>query len=123
MQCKKLKVGIAMVVLLGSFVGNDISVYPVQAYQESDSTVSFLLNHRLYGEWYDQNGNLGLTIEDGYINGCQVITGFDFVGGGSGEGTIRILESNGYRDIHMQWYGNGKHQTLVIDNTMTLNRR
>ena len=33
MQCKKVKVGIAMVVLLGSFVGNDISVYPVQAYQ------------------------------------------------------------------------------------------
>jgi hypothetical protein len=123
MQCKKLKVGVTMLVLLGSFIGSDVSVYPVQAYQESDSSVSFLLNNWLYGDWYDQNGNLVLTIGNGYINGCQVITGFDFIGGIPGEGTIRILESTGYRDIHMQWSGNGKHRTLVIDNNMTLNRR
>lgn len=47
------------------------------------------------GEWYDQNGNRVLSISENTINGCNVLAGFDFAGGGiNSSGYFRILEKS-----------------------------
>jgi hypothetical protein len=54
----------------------------------------YRLNH-IKGNWYDSEGNLVLTIGNGYINGCKVICGLAC---GDAYG-YRIQESDGYRDM------------------------
>ncbi len=75
---------------------------------------------RLSGNWYDSHGELILSVKGNYINGCEVISGYDFVGGGV-NGYFRIKEASGYRDLKIYQIGTfGKY--LELDDRIGLRR-
>ncbi len=57
----------------------------------------------MQGDWYDESGMMVLSINDTYINGCEIIAGYDFVGGNPGAGVFRIREGAGTRDLRIGW--------------------
>ena len=95
---------------------SSIAVY---AYQNSlDSTIR--ASNKIVGDWYDTSGNKVLTISNGYINGCPIVDGTDFVGGYPGAGVFIIQEAQGRKAIHLQWMGYGEHKTLIINKKVQL---
>ena len=72
-------------------------------------------SQKVTGDWYDANGNKVLSISNGYINGCRIVDGADFVGGYPGAGVFIIQEAQGRKAIHLQWLGNGDHKTLIMN--------
>ena len=72
-------------------------------------------SQKVTGDWYDANGNKVLSISNGYINGCRIVDGADFVGGYPGAGVFIIQEAQGRKAIHLQWLGNGEHKTLIMN--------
>ena len=59
---------------------------------------------KMDGDWYNGNGDLVLSIHDGYINSCQVLGGYDFAGGSSrAYGKFLIAESDGTRYLFLNW--------------------
>lgn len=95
---------------------SSIAVY---AYQNSlDSTIR--ASNKIVGDWYDTSGNKVLTISNGYINGCPIVDGADFVGGYPGAGVFIIQEAQGRKAIHLQWMGYGEHKTLIINKKVQL---
>ena len=73
----------------------------------------------LKGDWYDIHGNKFISITDGYINGCKVIGGFDFVGGRGQYGVYRIMENVGPKDIKIQ---SVTYKMIQVDDNMVLTR-
>ncbi len=58
---------------------------------------------RMEGQWYDGNVRV-VSIYGKYINGCEVLTAYDFAGEtNSASGYFRIKEATGVRDIKIQW--------------------
>ena len=45
-------------------------------------------SQKVAGDWYDASGNKVLSISNGYINGCRIVDGADFVGGYPGAGFL-----------------------------------
>ena len=72
-------------------------------------------SQKVAGDWYDASGNKVLSISNGYINGCRIVDGADFVGGYPGAGVFIIQEAQGRKAIHLQWLGNGEHKTLIMN--------
>lgn len=72
-------------------------------------------SQKVAGDWYDASGNKVLSISNGYINGCRIVDGADFVGGYPGAGVFIIQEAQGRKAIHLQWLGNGDHKTLIMN--------
>ena len=75
------------------------------------------------GDWYDSDGSLVVSIHDGYLNGCQILSTSNFVGGNPGGCAMRIVESSGYRDLHIMFYTydrTGTHNYLVLENKTAL---
>lgn len=95
------------------------SVSTVDAYQTSLNTV-ISISQKAAGDWFDVNGNKVLTISNGYINGCPIVGGTDFVGGYPGAGVFIIQEAQGRKAIHLQWMGDGEHKTLIINKKVQL---
>lgn len=95
------------------------SVSTVDAYQISLDSVIHASN-KIVGDWYDASGNKVLTISNGYINGCPIVDGADFVGGYPGAGVFIIQEAQGRKAIHLQWMGDGEHKTLIINKKVQL---
>lgn len=96
------------------------SVSTVDAYQMSlDSVIH--ASQKIVGDWYDTNGNKVLTISHGYINGCPIVDGADFVGGYPGAGVFIIQEAQGRKAIHLEWMGVGNHKSLIMNKTTQLN--
>ena len=86
----------------------------IEAQQMSvDSVVR--ASQKVSGEWYDARGNKVLTISNGYINGCLIVGGADFVGGYPGAGVFIIQEAQGRKAIHLEWLGNSEHRTLIMN--------
>ena len=71
----------------------------------------------LKGDWYDSHGNKILSITEGYVNGCKVIGGFDFVGGRGQCGIYRIMENAGPRDIKIERM---TLKMILVDNRVML---
>lgn len=71
----------------------------------------------LKGDWYDSHGNKILSITDGYVNGCKVIGGFDFIGGRGQCGIYRIMENAGPRDIKIERM---TLKMILVDNRVML---
>lgn len=67
--------------------------------------------------------NKVLTISNGYINGCLIVGGADFVGGYPGAGVFIIQEAQGRKAIHLEWLGNGEHRTLIMNKKDQLTNR
>lgn len=94
----------------------------IEAQQMSvDSVVQ--ASQKVSGEWYDARGNKVLTISNGYINGCLIVGGADFVGGYPGAGVFIIQEAQGRKAIHLEWLGNGEHRTLIMNKKDQLTNR
>ena len=94
----------------------------IEAQQMSvDSVVR--ASQKVSGEWYDARGNKVLTISNGYINGCPIVGGADFVGGYPGAGVFIIQEAQGRKAIHLEWLGNGEHRTLIMNKKDQLTNR
>ena len=72
-------------------------------------------SQKVAGDWYDASGNKVLSISNGYINGCRIVDGTDFVGGYPGAGVFIIQEAQGRKAIHLEWLGNGEHRTLIMN--------
>lgn len=119
---RKVKVWLAAVILAMAFVGGTIQTSTVQAETMAYQYVSNAVN-KMAGDWYDSDGNLVLSIADGYINGCQVVAGYDFAGGNSNAiGVFRILEDAGYRNIKIQWSIHNSQQDHLVFNGIRLHR-
>lgn len=94
----------------------------IEAQQMSvDSVVR--ASQKVSGEWYDARGNKVLTISNGYINGCLIVGGADFVGGYPGAGVFIIQEAQGRKAIYLEWLGNGEHRTLIMNKKDQLTNR
>lgn len=77
--------------------------HTVQAMQMEQRYVVKVLDI-MEGDWFDVSGNRVLQIHDGFINGCQVLAGYDFAGSSSfGAGRFDILESTGRRKLYLEW--------------------
>ena len=72
-------------------------------------------SQKVAGDWYDASGNKVLSISNGYINGCRIVDGADFVGGYPGAGVFIIQEAQGRKAIHLEWLGNSEHRTLIMN--------
>ena len=82
-----------------------IPCYTVEAVQNQlpQASLTKLLNI-ISGDWYSDNGIKVLSINNGYLNGCRVVAGFDLAGSsGMGGAVLRIMESNGLRDLRIGW--------------------
>ena len=89
---------LAAVLLVGLF-----ALQPAHAARMEQQYVTKVLN-LMEGDWYDADGNRVLQIHDGFINGCQVLAGYDFAGSSSfGAGRFDILESTGRRKLYLEW--------------------
>ena len=80
-------------------------------------------SQKVAGDWYDVSGNKVLSISNGYINGCRIVDGTDFVGGYPGAGVFIIQEAQGRKAIHLEWLGNGEHKTLIMNKKDQLTNR
>ena len=80
-------------------------------------------SQKVAGDWYDASGNKVLSISNGYINGCRIVDGADFVGGYTGAGVFIIQEAQGRKAIHLEWLGNGEHRTLIMNKKSQLTNR
>ena len=98
------------------------SALHVDAYQTSLDII-IRTSQKVAGDWYDANGNKVLSISNGYINGCRIVDGTDFVGGYPGAGVFIIQEAQGRKAIHLQWLGNGEHKTLIMNKKDQLTSR
>ena len=94
----------------------------IEAQQMSVDSV-IRTSQKVSGEWYDAHGNKVLTISNGYINGCPIVGGADFVGGYPGAGVFIIQEAQGRKAIHLEGLGNGEHRTLIMNKKDQLTNR
>lgn len=71
----------------------------------------------LQGDWYDDKGNKLITVNNRYINGCEVKSAYDFAGGGGqGAGTFRFAENGQEWDVRLSW-----HITHSAGDSLTVN--
>lgn len=119
---KLKKILILLAVSLLTTAGAYTYTAPVEAATMSYDIVIDALQ-RMSGNWYDSNGNLILSIQDKYINSCEVVSGADFAGGRSdASGYFTIAESNGYRTLKLDWHTHNPNNTYIIFNGQTLYR-
>ena len=73
------------------------------------------------GTWYDCDGNSVLRVENGYINGAEIIS-VGFIGDTVAFYKFRLKDGDSYRDIELQTFGSydGDHVMLVMNDTKVL---
>ena len=70
------------------------------AMAEYDPTPRIL--SKLQGQWYDQEGNVVLDFQGNTVNGCAIVGVYHLAGGDTDfSGIIRIVEAEGYREMHV----------------------
>lgn len=101
---KKVKIFLSILFLVFSFVGASFyTASPVYA-KRMDDTHTYNALARMEGDWHNSKGTVVLSIHDGYINGCEVLGGYDFAGGYSkATGKFLIAEANGSRYLIIDW--------------------
>ena len=80
-------------------------------------------SQKVAGDWYDASGNKVLTISNGYINGCRIVDGADFVGGYPGAGVLLFKRLKVEKAIHLEWLGMVRHRTLIMNKKNQLTNR
>ena len=117
-----MKRSVKLMVAMALGISCLFSSLTIEAQQMSvDSVVR--ASQKVAGDWYDASGNKVLTISNGYINGCRIVDGADFVGGYPGAGVFIIQEAQGRKAIHLEWLGNGEHRTLIMNKKSQLTNR
>lgn len=78
----------------------------------------------MQGDWYDDSGVKVITINDKYINDCEVLSAYDFAGGSRfAVGVFRIQESTGVRDIRIEWnISRTSADHITINDNQTLHK-
>lgn len=76
------------------------------------------------GDWYDDSGIKVITVNDKYINSCEVLSAYDFAGSSSyGAGIFHIQERTGIREMRIEWHVNGSPADYItIDDAQMLHR-
>ena len=78
------------------------------------------------GDWYDGTENKVLTVKNGYINGCRILSGFNSRQAGIEAGqSFRINEKTGVREIDFEWFvgKSGYSNYMVLDGKKLLHRK
>lgn len=92
--------------------------------QNDDTTQLPQTMHTLKGDWYNADNKLVLSINDNYINACQVAKLINLVGGSTnGGGIFRIAENNGSRDLHIGWHVRGNEHDSLYYGGQTLHKK
>lgn len=76
------------------------------------------------GHWYNDDGQMVLSVEGNYINGCEVVSAYDFAGASNfATGIFYIRESKGTRQVKIGWniYGNSSDY-ITFDEQQMLHR-
>ena len=101
---KKAKIFLSILFLVFSFVGPSFYTAPQVYAKRMDDRFTYQALQRMEGDWYNSKGAVVLSIHDGYINGCEVLGGYDFAGGASkATGKFLIAEANGSRYLIIDW--------------------
>lgn len=87
---------------------------------DNQSDLSQKILSRINGDWYNDKDELVLSIQENYINGCEVFKAISPSGGLSiGKCIFRIIENNGYRDITLFWrVFNDQHDYILYNNSL-----
>lgn len=102
MTFKKFFSSVALTVCLA--IGISLYMAPQVYASRMDDRFTYSTLDKMAGDWYNSNGDLVLSISDGYINGCQVLGGYDFAGGTNiARGKFLITEADGNRYLFMIW--------------------
>lgn len=114
MNLKKFKLGC---LALSFFVAMFLITANSNTVQASDVGSTYALNH-IQGNWYDNNGNLVISVKGIYLNDCQIVNIHDFVGGDPGSAYFTVHERQGNRDIYILWDSSnegGNYHTPYIE--------
>lgn len=101
---------------------SSIFINTAQAKNMAFPYVKNVLN-KISGNWYDNNGNLVISVKGEYVNDCLVVGGNDFVGGNPGSGYFWLNESQGIRKMYIFWDTVGNPPYIEIDNSGILLHR
>ena len=74
------------------------------------------------GDWYSTKGNLALSVQNGFINGCSIVDASDLTMGYPRTGTFVITEADQSRSMKLEVFGNDMQQYLLVDGAMALRR-
>ena len=92
--------------------------------QNDDTSQLPQVMNSLRGDWYNTGNKLVLSINDNYINDCQVVKLMNLVGGGSDAGgTFIIAENNGSRDLQLGWHVLGNEHDSLYYGGQTLHKK
>lgn len=91
-RCRKRLIWLLTICMMLCFSSVAMAAYH---YDPEEAVLS-----RVQGEWYDSNGNVVLNFQGNTVNGCAIVGVYNVAGGRSDfHCIIRIVESNGYRDL------------------------
>ena len=78
----------------------------------------------LQGDWYNDDGELVISIKGNYINGCQVLSASQFAGANRfAAATFNVRESAGIRGIKIMFQiFDEKSDYIVVDDSVTLHK-
>lgn len=98
------------------FTGLMLLGFSSMAMASYDPTAKVL--SKLQGQWYDKEGNVVLDFQDNTVNSCPVIGVYRVAGGGGDFSCIvRIVESDGYRDLPLDCdclYPDSYHPHVIL---------
>ena len=79
--------------------------------------------NKFEGTWYDDAGNVFMTISNGHINGAKVVDIGTPIGSNSGgSANVRVIDDKGYRDIYFEWICHTVNPLLQINNSINLHK-
>jgi len=74
------------------------------------------------GDWYSTKGNLAMTIQDKYINACQILSASELTFGYPRSGNFEVAETGQNRTLKLELFGHNVHQYLLVDGKLLLRR-
>lgn len=110
-----------------TIIGLFFAALPAEA-----SVNDFMPGEKLYdkytsiieGDWYDDSGNIVLSIHGHSINGCDIAFFRDVAGGsGAADGMVAIHEDSGQRLLHLSWHiTHRKNDVITLNDSQALHR-
>jgi len=114
-------------IVLALFLLMFLSSSTIYAYEVKNQMPWNLVQKKLKlmeGNWYNDDGKLILTVKGDYINGCEVMSAFDFAGASNfATGVFHIRESKGMRQMRIGWKIYGENNDYItVDRKQMLHR-
>lgn len=100
---KKMRV-LFFVFLIWTCDSMNIFDMPADVAEAGEYEMKDIIVPKLTGNWRDRAGNVVVSINNGYLNGCRILDCYNAAGGGGFGGvTLRIEESAGIRDLQIEF--------------------